>query len=43
MDQYYMNEHKLDYCVCGSDLDDKPCECGYYAEANKKEESKCQQ
>ena len=43
MDQYLMNEHKLEHCVCGSDWDDKPCECGYYAEANKKEESECQQ
>jgi len=36
MDQYQYNAHKLEYCVCGSDFDDKPCECGYYE--NMKEE-----
>ena len=38
MDQYLMNEHKLEYCVCGSDFVDEPCECGYYKNDDKREE-----
>lgn len=34
-DQYEINSHKLEWCVCGADEEDKECECGYYEKGGK--------